>query len=208
MKNTLVILLLYISLSVSGATYYLSPSGNDSNPGTLSQPFFSLNKAWTVVSAGDIIYMRGGTYSYTSQQRLLGKSGTSGNLIKVWAYPGENPVITRANSWSWSEFRAGVFFMGNYCHFKGIQITGFDQRDDFVWTAMRCEDFNNNTFEFMDFSWSGLGSYMTGSCNNNLFLNCDWHDNYDPYTNYENADGLNFEGVKSGGSNTVRGCRF
>ena len=27
-------------------------------------------------------------------------------------------------------------------------------------------------------------------------------------TNYENADGLNFEGVKSGASNTVRGCRF
>ena len=110
MKNTLVILLLYISLSVSGATYYLSPSGNDSNPGTLSQPFFSLNKAWTVVSAGDIIYMRGGTYSYTSQQRLLGKNGTSGNLIKVWAYPGETPVITRADSWSWTDFRAGVFF--------------------------------------------------------------------------------------------------
>ena len=98
--------------------------------------------------------------------------------------------------------------MGNYCHFKGIQISGFDQRNDFVWTALRCEDFNNCILEFLDFSWSGLGSYMTGSCNNNLFLNCDWHDNYDPYTRYENADGLNFEVVKSGGSNTFRGCRF
>jgi uncharacterized repeat protein (TIGR02059 family) len=208
--NKLIFILLFIPISVSldGATYYLSPGGNDSNPGTLSQPFFSLNKAWTVVSAGDIIYLRGGTYSYTSQQRLLGKNGTSGNLIKVWAYPGETPLITRAESWSWSEFRAGVYFSGNYCHFKGIKISGFDQRNDFVWTALRCEDFANCILEFLDLSWSGLGSYMTGSCNNNLFLNCDWHDNWDPYTRYENADGLNFEVVNSGGSNTFRGCRF
>ncbi|MBK7713171.1 MAG: DUF4990 domain-containing protein [Bacteroidales bacterium] len=208
MKNTLAILLLTLSLSVSGATFYISTNGSDSNPGTESKPFFTLNKAWSVVSAGDIIYMRGGTYYYTSQQRLLGKNGNSGNLIKVWAYPGEKPVITRADSWSWTDFRAGVHFSGDYCHFKGIQIEGFDQRDEFVWTALRCEDFNNCIFEFIECSWSGLGSYMTGSCDDNVFLNCDWHDNWDPRSKYENADGLNFEVVKAGGSNTFRGCRF
>ena len=89
MKKTLILLFLYVSLTLSGATYYIAPNGNDSNPGTLTQPFFTLNKAWTVVAAGDIIYMRGGTYNYgTVMNSLSGKSGTSGNTIKVWAYPG------------------------------------------------------------------------------------------------------------------------
>lgn len=64
-----------IWLSLSGSTYNISPDGNDSNPGTISQPFYSLNKAWTVVSAGDIVYMRGGTYELNSQQYLIGKNG-------------------------------------------------------------------------------------------------------------------------------------
>jgi len=204
----LILFLSLVCLSLSGTTYYVSPGGKDSNAGSLSQPFFTLNKAWTVVAAGDIIYVRGGTYSYTSQQRLTGKNGTAANLIKIWAYPGETPVITRAGTWSWRDFMAGIYFTGNYCHFKGLKITGFNQKDTNVWTAMRCEDFNNCIFEAMDFSWSGLGSYMTGNCDGNLLLNCDWHDNYDPLTSYENADGLNFENVTEGGVNTVRGCRF
>jgi hypothetical protein len=76
------------------AIYYISPTGNDNDSGAISQPFFTLNKAWTVVTAGDVIYMRGGTFEYTSQQNLTGVNGTSGNLIKIWAYPGETPVIT------------------------------------------------------------------------------------------------------------------
>ena len=143
----LILFLSLVCLSLSGTRYYVSPGGKDSNAGSLSQPFFTLNKAWTVVAAGDIIYVRGGTYSYTSQQRLTGKNGTAANLIKIWAYPGETPVITRAGTWSWRDFMAGIYFTGNYCHFKGLKITGFNQKDTNVWTAMRCEDFNNCFFD-------------------------------------------------------------
>ena len=97
MKNALIMLFHFLSLTISGATYYVSPAGNDSNPGSISQPFFTLNKAWSVVSAGDIVYMRGGNYSYTSTQNLSGKNGTSGNLIKIWAYPGETPIIKKGS---------------------------------------------------------------------------------------------------------------
>jgi len=197
----------------SGTAYYVSPSGSDSNSGTINSPWFTLEKAWkTVAGPGVTIYMRGGTYNYSSSQNLTGKNGSSGNLIKVWAYPGEKPVITRTSSWSYSNYRAGIYFSGNYAHFKGIKITGFKQDDSYVWTAMRGENFNNCIFEQIDFSYSGLGSYMTGSCSNNLFLNSDWHDNYDPITGgvsgskYENADGLNFENV-TGTGNVIRGCR-
>ncbi len=55
------------------ATYYVSPTGSDSNPGTLSAPFQTITKARDVVRminsnmTGDIyIYLRGGNYSITS----------------------------------------------------------------------------------------------------------------------------------------------
>src|SRR5690606_34219532 len=70
--------------------YFLSPTGSDvSGNGTLSSPWFTLNKAWTVVKAGDIVYMRGGNYHYPSGQKLHNKSGEAGNMIRVWAMPGE-----------------------------------------------------------------------------------------------------------------------
>lgn len=54
-RTLLALLCIPICLSLPGTTYYISPNGRDSNPGSLSQPFFTLNKAWTVISAGDIV---------------------------------------------------------------------------------------------------------------------------------------------------------
>jgi hypothetical protein len=45
----------------------------------------------------------------------------------------------------------------------------------------------------------------------NLVLNCDFHDNQDPYTSgdpYGNADGLEITYIPEGMTNVVRGCRF
>ena len=198
--------------TIKGKVYYLSPTGDDiTGTGTLSLPWLTLNKAWTVISAGDIIYMRGGTYIYAAQQYLTGKSGTVGNLIKIWAYSGEIPIITRGGSFSTTESNAGIFFTGNYVHFKGLTITGFYQDDAGVWPAMRGEDFNDCIFERIIFSESGMGSYFTsmvGDVSDNLFLNCDWYENYDPLASYMNADGCNLENISPGGTNTFRNCRF
>ena len=55
------------------ATYYVAPDGSDSNPGTLTQPFATIQKARDVVSTinsdmtGDIyVYIKQGTYYITS----------------------------------------------------------------------------------------------------------------------------------------------
>ncbi len=109
-----------------GATYYVAPNGSDGNNGSISQPFATLNKAWSVVGAGDIIYLRGGTYYFRSQQMLTGRTAPSGNHIKVWAYPGEKPILSRADSYDY-DYSCGIYFRGNYVHFKGIEITGYRQ---------------------------------------------------------------------------------
>ena len=55
------------------ATYYVAPNGNDANPGTITSPFRTMQRARDVVRTvnanmtGDInVYLRGGTYPVSS----------------------------------------------------------------------------------------------------------------------------------------------
>jgi hypothetical protein len=59
-------------------TIYVSPSGSDTNSGTIDSPFYSMSTAVNHAAAGTTIYVRGGTYNYT-QTINLAQSGTSSN---------------------------------------------------------------------------------------------------------------------------------
>lgn len=123
----LILFLMIFSLAASGQrTYYMATNGNDANAGTITAPFRSLQKGWSVISAGDTLYVRGGTYTISSQQVLNGKSGTASAKINLFAYPDEKPVISRVNgSFTKSYWHRGmVFLSGNYIHVKGIRFTG------------------------------------------------------------------------------------
>jgi len=85
------------------ATYYVSPSGSDSNSGTISAPFLTLTKARDTVRtriatsmSGDVtVYLRGGVYRQTSTLALTSQdSGKSGFNVLWKAYPGERPVVS------------------------------------------------------------------------------------------------------------------
>ena len=208
----LVVVLLILSGSVSfGRTWYLSPEGSDSNPGTLTQPFYSLNKAWTVIFAGDTVFLRGGTYQYNSTQYLINKKGTATNTIKIWAYPGEIPVITRNTSTAFKDtWQSGICFIGDYFHWKGLEITGFTQLESKVYTGFRISDSNNNIFERINSHHNGHGCTISGKSNGNLVLNSDFHNNQDPLTEpkYEDADGLEICYIPAGMTNSIKGCRF
>lgn len=189
------------------ATYYLSPTGSDSNLGTIDSPWFSLNKLWTVIAAGDTAYMRGGTYSYTTQQVLTDKNGTSGNMIKVWAYPGETPVITKSSSYTY-DYPAGlIVFSGNYIHFLYIEITGNENLNEWVFPGIWAYDCNNNVFEKLNLHHNGHGMMIQGYSTGNTIKYCDFHHNQDPYTNFGNGDGLQIAFMDAGTTNTVIGCR-
>ena len=80
----------------SAATYYIAPSGSNYNPGTQSAPFATLQKAHDIANPGDTIWMRGGTYFFSTQTTLT-RDGTSGNRIQLFAFPGEKPIIDALN---------------------------------------------------------------------------------------------------------------
>ncbi|HRN70866.1 MAG TPA: right-handed parallel beta-helix repeat-containing protein, partial [Candidatus Woesebacteria bacterium] len=72
-------------------TYYVSPSGNNSNNGSIIQPWLTLKYAMEAAQPGDTIILRGGSYTYENFEIING--GTSGNPITVKNYPGETPLF-------------------------------------------------------------------------------------------------------------------
>lgn len=60
------------SAPLSGGTYYVAPNGNDSNPGTESEPWQTIQKAADTLQPGETVYIRGGTYTGTVSFRESG----------------------------------------------------------------------------------------------------------------------------------------
>lgn len=72
------------SLVATGANYYVdTTNGDDSNSGTLTQPFKTISKAAGLAVAGDIVYIRAGTYRETVTPA---NSGTAENPIVFQTY--------------------------------------------------------------------------------------------------------------------------
>ena len=76
------------------ADYYVSPSGSDSAPGTLAQPFQTIQKAASVMVAGDTAFIRAGTYRETVTPA---HSGTQNAPITFMPYNGESVTVSGAD---------------------------------------------------------------------------------------------------------------
>ncbi|MEC1982212.1 DUF1565 domain-containing protein, partial [Bacillus cereus] len=78
------------SNGISVTNYYVSPTGNDLNPGTLDQPFATIQKAANVAKEGSTIYIRGGVYN---QKVRVARSGASGAPITFQNYQDEKVIL-------------------------------------------------------------------------------------------------------------------
>jgi hypothetical protein len=74
----------------TGATYYVSTKGSNSNPGTISAPWLTIQHAANAVKAGATIYVFGGVYKESVN---FPRSGTASEPITFESYPGETAVI-------------------------------------------------------------------------------------------------------------------
>ena len=198
--------------SSQAAEFYVSTTGDDNNPGTLSQPFASLDRGQQAASPGDTVWIRGGVYDYVAgpgaseHAVLFDKSGAPGNRINYWAYPGETPVFDFFQYQPVERIR-GFSVQSDYLHFKGLELRGVQQVITNVnesW-AIRVEagsdggdggDFN--IFEQLNLHHNeGPGLFILDG-GNNLVLNSDSHHNYDPDRGGENADGFGSHSSKDG----------
>jgi len=106
--------------------YFVSNTGSDSNPGTLSQPFKTIQKGIDSLAAGNTLYVRGGIYNETVIESI---SGTSSAPIVISSYPGETAVIdgtglSPAHTSPWQI----VEIKGSYIIFQNFVLTNSGSR--------------------------------------------------------------------------------
>ncbi|MEV6345643.1 right-handed parallel beta-helix repeat-containing protein [Actinoplanes sp. NPDC051851] len=209
--------------SHAATSYYVSPSGSDSAAGSSSAPFKTIAKAQTVAVAGDTVYFRAGTYSYTTATTscsattsvvdaiTLSKSGSSGSPISYVNYPGEKVLFDFSGMTGVNCRIKGFDVTGSYLYLRGFEISGVRQNNSDnheswgVWISG-----SNNTFEKLNtHNNMGPGVFIAKG-GNNLVLNSDSHDNYDPYSSNgagENGDGFGAHIAAGYSGNVFRGCR-
>ena len=210
---------------LAGNTYYVSPSGNDTNAGTISSPFLTIQKAQTAATAGDIVYIRGGNYVMSASQiartetlyasvTYLNKSGTSTARIQYLAYPGEKPVFDYSNVKPAGKRITAFLVTGSYITIKGIDVKGV-QVTITSHTQSECfrNEGSNNIYEALKMHDGMANGFYLTKGGNNLILNCDAYNNWDNVSEDMkggNVDGFgchpNNDGVGYTG-NVFRGCR-
>ena len=175
----------------AGNAIYVSTTGTDSAAGTISQPT-TLQSAITRVTAGGIIYMRGGTYNYSAGITIArGNNGTSASARKqLFAYPGEIPDLNFSAQATDSANR-GLTLNGNYWYIKGLIVEHAGDNGVYIGGSNNIVErmitrFNRDTGLQLGRASSSDTSSMWPA--NNLIISCESHDNSDPTG--ENADGF------------------
>lgn len=127
-KTSLIGVCLLASWQADAKDYYLAPGGTG-NGMAIDKPFGDPIKAFAALKAGDILYVRGGTY-HLSKTINVTQTGTADQRICVFAYPGdtERPIFDfsgqpRSTSTEASTYRGIMHKIGaNYWHYRGLDI--------------------------------------------------------------------------------------
>ncbi|MGA9117044.1 MAG: right-handed parallel beta-helix repeat-containing protein [Bacteroidota bacterium] len=182
----------------AGAQIHVSPAGSDSGDGSITSPYRTIQKGLSAAQPGMTVYLRGGTY-VNSLTITFPRSGLVDQPIRLWAYPGETPVLDFSPQPPSSSMR-GVSLGKNFWHLKGLHVGHAGDNGIYISgsynTVEQCVLFEN---EDTGLQISGGGSY-------NLVLNCDSRGNYDSASHGENADGFAPK-LEIGPGNVFRGCR-
>lgn len=219
MKTFVVSILLLAIVPGFSAVYYVDTQGNNAWPGTLSQPFASLQKGHDAAAAGDTVYIRGGTYALRGAGAnanagvYITRSGQSDSRrICFFAYRDEKPVFDFSGLTLATSTGAGIRINGgNWLHFRGLEIRNVPQPGGAANNGIWANPTSNTIFERLDIHHiSGPGLSIANGNGGNLVLNCDSHHNYDSRSSQgdgQNADGFGVHYQKSGPPTILRGCR-
>ncbi len=71
--------------------YYVSPAGDDSNPGSEARPWRTIQHSANCLAPGEIVYVRAGVYHEAVSVNVSGS--VEGGYITFRRYPGETPIL-------------------------------------------------------------------------------------------------------------------
>ncbi len=182
-------------------TIEISVSGVTSEPveGVVVANVDALRAAVSAANPGDIIYIRQGTYAFTTKL-TINRSGTEAKNISLLPHPdnSERPKFD-FSAMPENSSNQGIVLQASYWHIKGIDV--FKAGDN----GMQIRNAHHNIIEFCTFSeCADSGLQIDNGSANNLILNCDSFYNAD--SSVENADGFACK-LTAGTGNKFIGCR-
>ena len=126
MKASILFSLLVCVTSAFGqinTSYYVSLSGNDSNPGTQAAPWRTIQHAADTAHAGSTVNVHGGIYEELVSINVSGNA--SDGFITFKSYPGETAVLDAGHFTP--SGRQGILTVRNqsYVRIEGLEIRNF-----------------------------------------------------------------------------------
>lgn len=190
--------------------FFVSPDGNNSNPGTYERPWKTPHYATAHINNGDTLYMMGGVY-YMDNSQFDGWDITTPDIVVI-NYPGQTPVIDGQNytGYAWATTRVMLSVRGDGVTLKGLVFRNFQQLTpaDEVWMIETNAD--NVTWDNC-VAYNGGGAGFVNNGNGNRYINCDSYSHWDAITTQmPGNDGSGFIDVNFNRSDTrtyYRGCR-
>ncbi|MET9381091.1 carbohydrate-binding protein [Streptomyces sp. NPDC002928] len=174
----------------SSTALYVAPNGTDSAAGTASAPT-TLASAISRITSGGTIYLRGGTYAYSSTITIpAGTDGTAGARTTLSAYPGETPVLN-FSAQSESSSNRGLQLNASYWHVYGLVVEHAGDNGIYVGGSNNVIERTVTAYNRDSGLQLGRISSSTPSSqwpSNNLILSAESHDNAD--SDGEDADGF------------------
>jgi|GEM_PF-427268 len=180
-----------------------NPAASNSNPGTISEPWLTIQHAANTVQAGDSVVIREGVY-YENLITQNNGNATDGHIVFA-AFPGESVVLNGTGS----SFSTGIRMQNSYIKLYGLEVYNWSNTGIWVINAAffeinNCEvhqsiygigisgishDFVVRNTEVHHFSLYGFDASPSGSdyCYNGSFINCVAHTGRDPE---QNVDGF------------------
>ncbi|MCH5345669.1 MAG: right-handed parallel beta-helix repeat-containing protein [Muribaculaceae bacterium] len=195
--------------------FYCDPAGDDATAdGSISRPFYSLQKAVDLVQPGDTIFMNAGTYKYGSRVNIATVGERNSGRIALFARGGR--AVLDFSQMADEDNNQGIRHVGSYWHYFGLDIVGAGDNGlliernkpsggSYSDIAANTHQGHDNIIENCRFIRNrDTGLQMKNLAANNLVINCDAFYNTD--STHGDADGFAVK-ISHGDGNYFYGCR-
>lgn len=148
------LLISWYSVLNAQSVFFVSPSGDDANPGTYALPWETIQHAINHALAGDTVLIRDGIYY---ESLVFGTSGNPGDGHIVYKnYPGEHPIIDGTTT----GYHVGITMTGvSYLILQGLEIRNWPQ--NVINVLESCHHLIFNDLDVHDF---GFGITFWNGC--------------------------------------------
>lgn len=123
--STVVLLFACVSAAFGqpNSSFYVATTGSDSNPGTQSAPWRTVQHAADTARAGSIVNVRGGIYEELVNINASGNA--SDGFITLRSYPGETAVVDATRFTPTGRQAVLTIHNQSYVRIEGFEIRNF-----------------------------------------------------------------------------------